>query len=370
MSGPQRGRRYLAVDFWRGIALLTIFVDHVPGNVFERLTQRNFGFSDATEIFVLLAGTAAAFAYMPRFANGEALGGAFRILQRAFQIYMAHIVLVVCCAAILTSAVTMTGDVRFLEAIHLDVLVDNTVPALVGLTTLTMQPDYLNILPLYIVVLAMAPALIWLTLNHPLRGLLASGGLYVATQFLWLNLPTYPLPGTWFFNPFAWQLLFTIGLVIGQSMKQGRTLPTNPILLALAGAYLLAALLWVQSSFYFTRDFSPVPHFIWAFDKTNLSLPRLLHALALVYVVSRLPMEKWLADNRFTAPFIFLGRHSLPVFCVGTVLALTFQMFRAIVGASLPIDTLLIGAGLLAQFAVAGVLEWHRIGTSRKPAIA
>ena len=66
-----RRSRVVSVDFWRGIALATIFIDHVPGNVLEHYTQRNFGFSDAAEVFVLLAGVAASFAYLPHFEAGE-----------------------------------------------------------------------------------------------------------------------------------------------------------------------------------------------------------------------------------------------------------------------------------------------------------
>src|SRR6478609_6317896 len=89
IDGPNR---IVTIDFWRGIALATIFVDHVPGNVLEHYTQRNFGFSDAAEVFVLLAGIAAALAYGSRFAKGEALLQSLRIWSRAFTLYTAHIV--------------------------------------------------------------------------------------------------------------------------------------------------------------------------------------------------------------------------------------------------------------------------------------
>ena len=46
-----------ACDVFRGLALLMIFIDHIPGNVLSLIAKisRNFGFSDAAEIFVLLA---------------------------------------------------------------------------------------------------------------------------------------------------------------------------------------------------------------------------------------------------------------------------------------------------------------------------
>lgn len=112
MSRPAADR-ILTVDFWRGVALCTIFIDHVPGNAYEGLTYRNFGFSDATEVFVLLAGVAASFAYLPRMTPGHVPSTCFRVVQRAFQLYMAHIVLVIACCAMIGYAVAATGDTRF-----------------------------------------------------------------------------------------------------------------------------------------------------------------------------------------------------------------------------------------------------------------
>jgi hypothetical protein len=48
--------RDLRIDFLRGLALLFIFIDHIPDNGLAHFTLRNFGFADAAEVFVLLAG--------------------------------------------------------------------------------------------------------------------------------------------------------------------------------------------------------------------------------------------------------------------------------------------------------------------------
>ncbi len=49
-------RRDTRIDVFRSLALLTIFINHIPGTVYTYLIHKNFGFSDATEIFVLLSG--------------------------------------------------------------------------------------------------------------------------------------------------------------------------------------------------------------------------------------------------------------------------------------------------------------------------
>ncbi|WP_161992814.1 OpgC family protein [Aureimonas leprariae] len=359
---PERSpSRVLTVDFWRGLALLSIFVNHMPGNVFEHLTHKNFGFSDATEVFVLLAGVAAAFVYLPLFRRGEAVSGTFRIVQRAFQLYMAQIVLIVLCAAVIARSVAITGDLRFYEMLHLDILINDTVPGLVGLATLGLQPAYLNILPLYIVLLLGAPAAFWLLSRHgPRTLLLASAGLYVVAQLFWLNLSTFPADGWWFLNPLCWQLLFVIGILIGDAIASGRTISITRPLRWSAAAYVAVAAVWIVSGFYPSWNPQWLPRFIWDFDKTNLYLPRLLHVLALACVLSLLPMERWLRASEVMKPLLILGRHSLPVFCLGTVWAIAGQMIRTQTGGALSIDVMLVTSGILAQIILAGVLEWHR----------
>src|SRR5690606_23378923 len=101
------------------------------------------------------------------------------------------------------------------------------------------------------------------------------------------------------------------------------------------------------------------PRFVWDISyKTNLILPRLLHVLALAYVLAYLPIERWLAGSAFARPLVVTGRHALPVFCVGTVLAFGAQLVRAQEGGGAALDIVLISGGILAQLILAGVLEW------------
>ena len=55
--------RDLRLDLFRGLALWLIFLDHIPSNAVSWVTIRNYGFSDATEIFVFISGFTAAFVY-------------------------------------------------------------------------------------------------------------------------------------------------------------------------------------------------------------------------------------------------------------------------------------------------------------------
>src|SRR5437870_11451976 len=87
--------RDLRLDLFRGLALWLIFVDHIPQNIVNWITIRNYGFSDAAEIFIFISGYTAAFVYGRAMRErGFIIAGA-RILKRAWQIYVAHIFLFV-----------------------------------------------------------------------------------------------------------------------------------------------------------------------------------------------------------------------------------------------------------------------------------
>jgi hypothetical protein len=349
--------RLMSIDFWRGVALVSIFINHIPGNLFEPYTHKNFGFSDAAEMFVLLAGVAAAFAYMPGFTTSPART-VVRIGLRAWTLYMAHLTLIAVCAAIVAYAVLVTQDTRLLEATQFDQIIGNPLSAVIGVATLGLQPAYLNILPLYVVLLLAAPVMMSLVRVSPLLGLAVSASLYVAAQFCGWSLPAYPAEEAWYFNPLAWQLLFMTGLCVGSMLGAGRRLVIGNLLLAAAVAYVLLALAWWRLGW--IVDLSPVPRFLWDFDKTNLSLPRLLHVLALACIVSRLPVEALLRRTSIGTPLVLLGRHSLPVFWAGTVMGMVALPVRASELGHPALDLLIIPGGIVVQLALAWVLEWYR----------
>lgn len=362
MPVTENGQRLVSIDFWRGFALLTIFINHVPGHVLGAFTPRNFGVSDAAELFVLLAGISAAFAYLRPCAPGARLMVCARILLRAFHLYAAHLALVVVAIAVVGGFVVVSGDIRILEWFHLDVINAMPVESLVGMALLTYQPAYLNILPLYVVLLLLAPVLIMAVRASPPLALAGALALYLAAQLLHLAPPVWPNGGRWFFNPLAWQLLFTCGLVIGAAIDAGAKAPRLRSLDILAPLYLVATGIWAMLRFPLVLDLSPLPPFIWDFEKTNLALPRLLHVLALAYCVSRLPVEAWLRRARACAPLTLMGRHALPVFCTGTVLSLGAQVLRPAFDGALAFDLLIVLVGFSVQWFIAWALEWQQSG--------
>lgn len=365
-----RPSRIVSIDFWRGVALATIFIDHVPGNVLDRYTQRNFGFSDAAEVFVLLAGVAASFAYLRHFEAGERAHQTLRVWLRAFTLYRAHIVVLMICGAIVAYASQATEDARIIEMMQFDQITKDPVPSIIGIASLMFQPSSQNILPLYVALLSVAPILILLVRRDPRLALAVSGTLYVAAQIFHLTLPSYPLPEAWYFNPLAWQFLFTLGLVGGASIVLDRPLrlPFERGLMVASIVYLALSAIVIRGGFVGTYDVSPLPRFLWEQDKTNLSLPRLAHIAALAFVVSRLPVETWIRRHAASKALILLGQHSLPVFSLGIILSLVAQLLRVVYGGGVEFGMFLIFLGLGLQFGLAWILEWQKSGLPRKGA--
>src|ERR1700757_1317381 len=69
------GQRELRLDLFRGLALWLIYIHHVSPDVLTWFTIRNYGFSDAAEIFVFISGYTAALVYGRVSAGSERCSG-------------------------------------------------------------------------------------------------------------------------------------------------------------------------------------------------------------------------------------------------------------------------------------------------------
>ena len=311
------------IDFWRGCVLIAILIDHVPGNLLELLTPRNFGFSDSAEAFVFLSGLSVGIVYLPR-ANRHgivAVGNA--CLRRAVKLYGAHIALTLAALLIFAAAWRLSGVDNLIAAHGRSFVFAAPASGLAGLAALTHQLGYFNILPLYVVLMLWAPVAIFIALKGPPLALAASLSIYAGSRLLDLRLPTWPEPGSWFFNPFAWQLVFTIGLVCAVLWSRGPPRPSVG-LVALSGGVLAAALIATGAAGLAPalRDAASA-HLDVA--KQDLGLARLGHFIALVYLISVAPGFARLAEGTVGRAVQRLGRNSLPVFAAGSLLSAVGQ---------------------------------------------
>jgi hypothetical protein len=351
-------QRDTRLDVFRALALLTIFVDHVPGTVFEYATLRNFGFADAAEAFVLISGIAVGLAYAPRFKPGQALLPSLKIWRRAGVLYCAHIMTTVATLTIFCAASVIFHRPELLKLNNIAALIDDPAEAFVGVGLLGHQLGYNNILSMYAVLLLATPAILWLLNRSMLATLAGSCALWLAAGWFQLAPPNYPEEGYWFLNPLSWQFLFVIGIAATVYARKGGKLPSGAFWTGLSIAYLLGALIWVYSPMWGQDGWRGLPLFLAGFDKTFLALPRLLDILALAYLLTQAPFLSNLARVSRDNPLAIFGKHSLPVFIFGTVLAMIGQVIKTFYGHSLLYDMMIISTGIAAQFALACGLEW------------
>lgn len=379
MSAPQQ--RDTRIDVFRALALLTIFVNHVPGTIYEHVTHKNFGFSDSAEAFVLLSGIAVGLAYGLKFQPGNRLLLTLKAWRRAGVLYITHIMTTVATLAIFSAAAIWFTRPDLLKLINIDIIINDTPHALLGLATLGHQVGYNNILSMYAAVLLMLPALLWLGSIRLGLMLAVSAAIWLAAGLWQIAPPNYPADGMWFLNPLSWQFLFVIGIAGILHVKRGGEIRFNTWTAWLAGGYLLVSLLWVKLGWWGIEATLGLPPILGGFDKTFLSLSRLLHVLAIAYLIVTIPALSNLARTAPSNPLAVLGRNSLPVFVAGTLLAMLGQVIKWVLVPSQLLDAGLIAGGIALQFALAYYLEWlptigwngraaTRSGDVRKPAAA
>jgi hypothetical protein len=361
----QSAARDLRVDFFRGLALWWIYTDHIPGDVLANFSLRNFAMCDATEVFVLLAGYGAGLSYGMRLPSQGYISTAADVLRRAWTLYVAHIFLFVLFSAQVTYSATTLNRISYLEESRLDVLGDDPYRSILEAILLRFQPSLLNILPLYVALMVFFAATIWL-LRWPriLFGL--SFALYLLVRVTDINLAAWSEEG-WFFDPFAWQFLFIIGVLLAcapmRMPSRPRLFDVGSVVVVLAGVIVTMVidpnprlLEWVSSSV-----FQPLV----TEDKTGLYPFRLVSILALTWLCVRAIRidQPWLG-SRWAAPLVLIGQNSLPVFCGGIVLG-----FCARLGLEYDDRTLMQIAinlfGAVGMVALGALAAWYR--TKGKP---
>lgn len=365
--------RDLRVDFFRGLALIFIFWDHVPGNPLANLTVRNIGFSDAAEIFVFLAGFAAATAYGKIAVRSGWLVACVRMLRRAWVLYVAHIFLLVVLMGMVFVANTHVQTRDMVDEMGLRYFLDNPQKALIDELLLRFKPNLMDPLPLYILLLAALPAVLPLLMRYTTLTLGLSLTLYALVQVFKWNLPAQE-GSVWFFNPLAWQLLFVLGGMTALYRQRAGRVEANarwrkPVLLisvAIVLACALITLLWRWPSVHDAVLPAEFRAWLYPIDKTNLAPARLLQFLALAYCTAYLVSSGSWLQHWSARQCCRMGRYSLEVFCLGVLLAPLADMLNALGDDCwwIQVGTALTGVAimvLLAQW-----LDWtHQLERTR-----
>jgi hypothetical protein len=370
MTGMPK-ERDLRLDFFRGIGMFIILIAHITNNPWTLWIPARFGFSDATEMFVFCSGMASAIAFGGVFARAGWLMGTLRIAHRVWQVYWVHLgVFFVTLTLMLTLNATGIFPRDEVDTLNLNPFINNTGPNLIGLMTLTYVPNYFDILPMYLVILALIPVMMALAQLDVRFAVLASVALWVVAA-AGLNLPAElwfnnNSTRVWFFNPFAWQLVFFAGFALMSGW-----LPQPPVRRWLVWAAVAVVVLSVPFAWHKIIAMSDLVRDLrkdWAvlFNKTNFGILRFVHFLALAYLAWVLvgPRGVRLRHGGWVGEVITLitrvGQQSLAVFAASMVLARVLGAVLDLAGNG-PVEALLVNlAGLAAIIGVARLAAFFK----------
>jgi hypothetical protein len=379
-SGPSATERDLRLDFFRGLALFCIFIDHLPNNVLAEFTLQSVMFSDAAEVFILISGYTAGIVYGRAMERQGFVITGVRIYHRVWQLYVAHVFLFMMFIAMVAYTVGALNNSLYAEEFGAANFLDEPGVAVAKALTLQFQPAFMHILPLYIVLLAALPFVLAVYRSWPGVMFFVSFALWLAVQLdKRIALSAYPGPdGVWPFNPFAWQALFFLGAWLGwRGTRGGVSWLRRRWLFCLAAGLSLAGFL-IRFSWTLHYFYDPIPVLVsakplWLFlSKTDLGLLRFANVLAVALIVARLihPQAGFLA-SRAARPFVICGRNSLHIFCLGILLSVFGHLVLNEFFGGIPMQLVVSAAGVAIMIGVAALMEWFAAaqGASRASAL-
>src|SRR5215813_2336735 len=364
ISLPAVGERELRLDLFRGLALWLIFIDHLPTSVLTWFTLRNYGFSDATEIFIFISGYTAAFVYGRAMLESGFVVSTARVLRRAWQIYVAHVFLFTIFLAEISYVATHFENPLYSEEMGIMDFLKQPDVTIVQALLLRFRPVNMDVLPLYIVLMLSLPLILALMRWKPDVTLALSALLYAVTWQFDLYFTSYP-NGYWTFNPMAWQLLFVFGAwcALGGAHRMSRILSSN-VTLWVCVVYLVFAF-YVTLTWYVPQMSHWLPRrleqWMYPIDKTDLDVLRFAHFLALAAITVRFLPKDWPGlKSAWLKPLILCGQHSLEIFCLGVFLAFAGHFVLAEGGGGAALHTLVSLSGILILCGVAWLISWYK----------
>ena len=276
------------------------------------------------------------------------------------QIYAAQILISSLALALLAATAYLLDNPLILEWHNAAAVFQDPAHVHIGLVLLTHQLGYFDILPLYVVLMLAAPA--FALIDRFARPLLVplSLALYFASLIVPFTAPTWPVEGQWFFNPFTWQAIFVLGFALSRDEGLGALCAATSRSISYVAAPVVAitaVLVWFN--WFPDPTTLPEPKLLFLNGKSFLTPMRLLQFLALAAVFSvAYPLfarvAPWLAEF-----LSILGRNSLNVFCVGSLLSLSGQIVRFLYSGSLLVDTIVVVVGVGLLWLTAWVSEWR-----------
>ncbi len=329
-SLPQNTRSHW-IDFFKGVAILCILINHTEDLMGQPWVLSNFLFlqtgivSDA-EVFIFLSGLLMGYVYLPVLEINGFRATVNKATKRSLQLYYYHLLSLVITLLLIWFFLSWITSSPI--PVRLEPFFSDPLPSLIRYATLTLFPGFFVILAIYIFFLMLTAVLLPLIQAKPLVSWAVALTLYFGSNLLnQMGYSGLVHPMGMFFNPFAWYFLFFIGVYLGVRKREGTlAIPTSKAVLYLAVALCAAIfinykLVPLLNQFVLGLDPEPLFHLRGA-SRSNLGPVRLLNFLALALIAHRLVSPRTLSlRNVVIRGICFCGRFSLEVFALGLVLA-------------------------------------------------
>ncbi|MDX2102664.1 MAG: OpgC domain-containing protein [Alphaproteobacteria bacterium] len=315
---PLRDQR---LDGLRGLLQVFICWSHVEAAWAAFLIHKQLGFSDSSELFVFLSGFMLASVFERKYRNDGFRAAWGDLAARVRGLYVRHLVMVLAFLALVEAILMVAPTWAYLHPHpYAPMLADAGGMALAALLLL-YQPPFLDVLPLFILLMLGLPAVMLLPLSWGWWSLAPSALIYLAVQVTGWSPVTVPDGAPWTFNPLAWQFAFCLGAYLGRRKILGIDPLAKLSWLIWPAAALVALGIPVRLSWVF-HDWLGTPTLLvglWDWmDKGNLSPLLLAHALSVALVAARLiPRGAAIFRTRWMQPLVWCGQRSLDVFIAG-----------------------------------------------------
>jgi hypothetical protein len=354
----QKSQRLVELDFFRGLVLLIIVVDHIGGSMVSRFTLHSFALNDAAEVFVFLGGFATATAYVSLAARRSESAARVRFLKRAFELYRAFVVTAVLMLAASFLLRPFFGHAPNLALHDLDSLVSEPVASIAQILTFERQPYLAAVLPMYAFFALAVPLMLPIARSKPWILLGLSLALWAFAPQIGEYMPSVD-DNLWDFNPAAWQLMFVLGVLARCQPVYQRVSANRFGWLVSAGAVALIA----GMAYY---KLLVLPSVLDSAFKRDLAGPRVVNFLAIAWIAANLARYGIVKEIAMRMPWIgAVGRAGMVTFIAGTVISLTvdsilFTLTDGLINvpAGLAADAIAIGALLAVPRVHARLSGW------------
>ena len=360
--------RDLRIDFFRGVALYMILVDHVSGDPINIFTYQRLGFSDSAEIFVFLSGVSCGIVYSHALTRRGRIGFMAAIIRRSMLIYGYYLLSSIIIIFLIQAVSPVIKNAGVVDQSFI-LLRENPFSAIWSTIFLISPPDLPGILVLYIVLTPIVVPLFLMGAARNAALTLAASGFVWAISQVYSDLVPH-LADHSYFNPFAWQFLFSIGMFIGINYDLDWSgLRSNPVFKwslvaawAIAiGSFLYRFSLFLSSIFQFSLDWFRISVATHDHMKENLSVVRLLHFLSVAllvatYVKSSNPIFRWSGARIVTRT----GMFSLEVFSMSAILSVVLNIIVVACHPSIVEKLVLDGIAILVMWLSAIALSEFR----------